>query len=268
MIEDDDFESLLGLNKSIQSMNDEAMIKRKREGIGCALCNFLGYTLNEDKKQILCSCSKEKFFMEIYKKSNVPRLYIGKTIEDWNTRSDALGNDLGIQQTISEKVYALMKFYIKHFPNICAGHSPNIKHSANVRNKLHSILFEGGIGSGKTFIASVMVQIAIQNGLSAKYYDWSDIIETMVDFDKKEQADEIIDNFKNMEFIALDGVEFLNYNHPQLPFHIDRLAKARINSGKPIMIFAFNNYQQIQSGSGWQSLLRNCLTIRLPRAIN
>jgi chromosomal replication initiation ATPase DnaA len=161
-----------------------------------------------------------------------------------------------------------MKFYNRHFLNICAGHSPKIKHSSTMRNSLHSILFEGGIGSGKTFLASIMVQHAIRKNINAKYYDWNELLETFIDFNKKDLADDIIEDFKNLDFIALDGVEFLNFNHPQLPFHIDRLAKARLNSGKPIMIFAFNNHTSIQGGSGWQSLLRNCLTIRLPRAIN
>lgn len=262
-----EFESILGIDELKNNLSSLAKSSRKNQGIGCVLCNYTGYTNSDNNKSVMCKCQKDKFYKEIFTKCNVPNLYLNKTIEDWNTRTDSLGNDLGMQQIVSQNIYTLLNFYDQHFTNICQGKLPRIKHTTFVRNTLHSILFEGGIGSGKTFIASVMVQSAIKKNLTAKYYDWSELLECFIDFDKKEKADEIIDDFKNLNFIALDGVEYLNYNHPQMAFQIDRLSKARLNSGKPIMIFASNNYSQITAGSGWNSLLRNCLTIRLPSTI-
>ena len=267
-MEENEFESMLGLNGTVQELNKKAMLKRKREGIGCVLCDYTGFTISKDQKQVMCSCTKDKFYYEVFKKANVPNLYIGKNIEDWNTRTDAFGNDLGVQQNISEKTYALVKFYIKHLNGICTNNCPTIKHSGNMKAELHSLLFEGGIGSGKTFLASIMVQHAIRKNLSAKYYDWNELIETLIDFNKKDLADDVVEEFKNLDFIVLDGVEYSNFNHPQLPHHLDRVSKARANSGKPIMIFASNDHPSIQAGSGWKSLLKNCLLIRLPRAIN
>lgn len=266
-MEFNEFESLLGLSHKKIHLDRKAQLQRKKEGIGCALCNYTGYTLTANEKSVMCTCEKEKFFKDIFIKCDVPQLFLNKTIEDWNVRTDALGNDLGMQQTISQYVYTLLKSYDKHFINICNGHLPKLRHTNNIRNSLHSILFEGGIGSGKTFIASVMVQSAIRKNLTAKYYDWSDLLETFIDYDKKNKADEIIDEMKHLNFVAIDGVEYLNLNHPQLLFHIDRFSKARLNSSNPTMIFASNNYTQMQTGSGWKSLLRNCLTIRLPSTI-
>lgn len=260
-----EFELTLGLNK-IEELNKKAMFARKREGKGCVLCNYTGYTTNSENKEIMCSCEKNKFFHEIYSRANIPRAYLNKNLDDWNTRTDASGNDLGMQQIRSENVYTLLKYYDKHFVRICNGNPPTFKHSVNMSDKLGSIIFEGGIGSGKTFIASVMVQLAIQKNLTAKYFDWTELLETFIDFDKKEIANDIIDDFKNLDFIALDGVENL-ISHTQLPFQLERLARARLGSNKPTFIMAFGNVDQISNASGWRSFISNCITIHLPMAV-
>lgn len=259
-----EFELLLGLDR-IQDLNRKAVHDRKRQGKGCVLCNYTGYTTNSENKETMCSCEKNKFFYEIYNRANVPKAFIDKTLDDWNTRTDASGNDLGIQQVRSENVYTLLKNYDKHFVRICKGNPPNFKHSVNMIDKLSSLIFEGGIGSGKTFIASVMVQLAIKQNLTAKYFDWTELLETFIDFEKKEIANDIIDDFKNLDFIALDGVENL-INHSQLSFHLERLARARLGSNKPTFIMAFGNVDQISNASGWRSLISNCVTIHLPTA--
>lgn len=263
MTADNEFLEFLGIDK--QEIDNRAKLQRKREGKGCTLCNYTGLINNE--KTEFCSCVKNKMLFEIFNKANVPSVYYGKTVEDWNTRTDNLGNDLGVHQKTSELVYVLLKNYDRLIPRICLGHNIKVKHSGTMSAKLHSLHFDGGIGSGKTFIASVMVQSAIKQNLSAKYYEWSDILQIVTDYDKKDQLDEIVDDFKNLDFIALDGVENYNYSHPQMPIHIDRISKARLNSGKPIFIMSNGNVSSIVSCSGWPSLLRNCLTIRLPGAI-
>lgn len=264
MSEENEFLKFLGINK--EEMDKRAKFQRKKDGKGCVLCDYTGL-LNSEKGSEFCSCVKNKMLRDIFIKANVPKIYLGKTMEDWNTRSDNAGNDLGSQQSISERVYFLLKNYERVISKICAGHQIKIKHSGNISTSLHSLNFDGGIGSGKTFISSVMVQAAIREKLSAKYYEWSEILQIVTDYDKKDQLDEIVDDFKNLDFIALDGVENYNYNHPQMAIHIDRISRARLNSGKPIFIMSNGNVSSVVNGSGWPSLLRNCLTIRLPHAI-
>ena len=98
MSETDDFLSSLNIKVDLQQLRDRAYQMRKESGKGCALCDYHGYTVNYKGQHIFCSCVKEKLLLDIYKIANVPNVYIGKTIEDWNTRTDGLGNDLGIQQ--------------------------------------------------------------------------------------------------------------------------------------------------------------------------
>lgn len=262
----DSFEDLLGLNATVEDLRNSAKYARMQEGKGCFNCNYNGYTTNYQGKAILCSCTKDKIFKELFGKSNVPSLYYNKSVDDWNTRTDSLGNDLGPQQNISEKIFSLIKFYDKNLFKICSGTAIKIVHTGNVRNNLHSLIFEGGIGSGKTFIASVLVQSAIKKGLSAKFYDWSDLIQTLSDFDKKSDVDILLEEFKNLDFIAIDGVEIYQYMPPQIIPQLDRISKARLNSGKPSIIMICGNISNY-GGSGWNSLIKSCLHIRLPQTI-
>jgi hypothetical protein len=263
MSELNDFEKILGVDK-IKSMRENAKLKRMSDGKGCALCDYTGYTTSDDGKAAMCSCLKEQFFKELFHKANVPKAFWNKTVADWNTRTDSYGKDLGAQQNISEKIYSLLSFYERNLVKICRGKFPKLKHTYNVVREVCSIHFEGGIGSGKSFIAAVIVQSAIRRNLSAKYYDWTELLQILTDFEKKEQADEVLEEFKELDLVAIDGIEIYSYNHPQLSIHLDRISKARLHSGKPILLFSNGNAQQISTGSGWNSLLKSCLTIRLP----
>jgi DNA replication protein DnaC len=128
-------------------------------------------------------------------------------------------------------------------------------------------LFEGGVGSGKTFIASVMVKEAIKLNMNAKYFDWSELCQTLGDFNNKEEIEAIVDRFKTFDFVVIDGIEDYPYFPPYFFMQLDRMCKARINSGKPYMLFSNGSQFNIKTGSGWQSLLRHCLIIRLPQTI-
>lgn len=262
---DADFSEILGLSKiTSDEMKEGAKLYKIKRGIGCVLCDYSGYTTNNIGKAVMCTCEKERFYKKLYRQSNVPFLFESKTLDDWNTRTDSLGRDLGNEEQISQKVITLLKFYEKKFSRICEGDCPKVKHTGNIVSRLHSILFDGKSGSGKTFIASVMVQTAIRKNLTTKYFEWSDLISVMTDFDKKEEFDQINEDFKTLDFIVVDGIEQYSYTHPLFVQNLDRLAKSRLNSGKPIFLMVLGSTSSISSGSGWNSLIRNCLTIRLP----
>ena len=157
---DADFTDILGLN--VENLKEGARRYKMNKGIGCALCDYSGYTTNYKGKAAMCSCEKEKFLKELYAKANVPRVYVGRTLDDWNTRTDAHGRELGIEQINSERVYTFLKHFEKHLVDIVNNDPPTVRHSGNIRSPLHSIIFDGKNGSGKTFIGAVLVQSAIK----------------------------------------------------------------------------------------------------------
>jgi DNA replication protein DnaC len=109
-----------------------------------------------------------------------------------------------------------------------------------------------------------MVQSAIRKNLTSKYYEWSDLISVITDFDKKDEVEQINEEFKNLDFVVIDGIEQYSYTHPLFIQNLDRLVKSRLNSGKPIFLMILGSTSNISTGSGWNSLIQNCLTIRLP----
>jgi len=262
-MDEPDFKDILGL--TVDKLKEGARRYKMSKGIGCALCDYSGYTTNYKGKDVMCSCEKEKFLKELYVKANVPRVYVGKSLDDWDIRTDAQGRDLGIESTTSERVLSLLNFFDRYMVDIVNNDPPSLRHTRNIKTPLKSIIFDGKNGSGKTFIGAVLVQSAIKKGLSSKYYDWTEIISILSDFDKKDEFDKMNDEFKSLDFIVIDGIEQYKHTHPQFPQNLDRLSKSRVNSGKPFILLTYGT-SSISSGSGWNSLLRNCITIRLPYA--
>ncbi len=257
-----DFDNILGVDKIVK-LREKAKTERMIEGKGCSLCDYSGYTINEDGLSSMCSCQKTKFFIELFRLADVPAYLFNKTVDDWNFRTGKNGKDLGSQQDISQKTYALISFYDKHLINICTNQAPKIKHSGGIKQQLHSILFEGGTGSGKTFIAAVLVQSAIKKGLTAKYYKLSDIIDILTKSEKYDQADRINEEFKNLDLVAIDCIQQYDY-YAKYTLQLDRISSARLNSGKPTLLFSDGNASSVSNGSSWNSLLQSCITVRLP----
>ena len=106
---DVDFSEILGLKKLSDNLNESRKLQSIREGRGCVLCDYTGYTTNVNGKDIMCSCEKDKFLKELYIKSNVPRVHLLKTLDDWDTRNDARGRELGAQQATSENIHNFLK---------------------------------------------------------------------------------------------------------------------------------------------------------------
>lgn len=263
-MEEEDFLASMGLNLTPEKLKEAARQSRIDSGNGCADCNYFGHTVNSQGKAILCHCVRDRFQQQMYQAANIPQAYIKKELSDWSVNSDSSGNDLGREKQISLQVYTLLQFYCKNFNNIVNGNLPKLTHSNNKVNKLHSILFKGGIGSGKTFLASVMVKEAIKKNLNAAYFEWSELAQSIGDFNEKEATEEIAEKFKNYDFIVLDGIENYPYFTPYFFVQLDRICKLRLNSGKPIIMFSNGTHDQIKAGSGWSSLLKNCLSIKLP----
>ena len=78
----------------------------------------------------------------------------------------------------------------------------------------------GGNNSGKTFIASISVQEAIKNNLSAKFYDWSNLVDILSNFSRKEELNEAIFRNSNRPKLTIantikgHGVSFMENSVP------------------------------------------------------
>ena len=131
-MDEPDFKDILGL--TVDKLKDGARKYKMSKGIGCALCDYSGYTTNYKGKDVMCSCEKEKFLKELYTKANVPRVYIGKSLDNWDIRTDAQGRDLGNESTTSERVLSLLKFFERYMVDIVNNDPPLLRHTRNMKN--------------------------------------------------------------------------------------------------------------------------------------
>ena len=258
------FLSSMGVTQA-DDLREAGRIQRMREDIGCELCDYLGYVTTSDGKGALCKCMKRKAHHRLYEEAKIPRAWWDKTLEDWDTRQDSRGYDLGAQRMLSERVKKLFSYYAKNVRHIVAGHPPSVTH-AGTRDKLHSLVLEGSNGSGKTFLIAVTLQDALRQGHTAYFIEWSDLIDICRSFHKEEDQDHLRDVFGNYDLVAIDNATA----YDNLPNHcivqLDRLFRARLNSGKPVLIGAEAGWENMVAGSGWRALVANCLVASLPRA--
>lgn len=259
-----EFLASMNLEANADKLREAGKMERMRENIGCAKCDYLGYAYNSEGKGVLCSCIKQASHHRLYEEARVPRKWWDATLHDWNTRQDSKGYDLGAQQKLSEKVKRLFDYYAKHIPHIVSGHPPTITHGG-MRDKLHSLVLEGGNGSGKTFLISVTLQDSLRRGHSAYFIEWSDLIDSCRSFHKEDEQDSLRQILGDYDLVAIDNVT----PYDNLPNHcivqLDRLFRARLNSGKPTLIGAEVGWQNIVAGSGWRALVSNCRVASLPR---
>lgn len=262
-LNENQFLSSMGVAQA-DELREAGRIQRMREDIGCAECDYLGYITTSNGKGARCKCMKRKELHRLYEEAMIPRAWWDKTLEDWDTRQDSHGYDLGAQRKLSENVKRLFDYYAKHLRNIVAGYPPSVTH-AGVRDKLHSLVLEGGNGSGKTFLISVTLQSALRNGQTAYFIEWSDLIDICRSFHKESEQDNLREIFGSYDLVAIDNATV----YDNLPNHcivqLDRLFRARLNSGKPVLIGAEVGWDNIVAGSGWRALTANCLRATLPR---
>jgi len=252
---------------SVDDLKASAIKYRQSTGEGCHLCDYHGHLINHEGRAYLCSCTKNKFLRSMYELAEVPNDYIESELSDWNVNAVG-GNDLGSERKVSKRTLKIVEFYIKNLNNIINGYLPNLILPGKVNKKLHAVLFEGDNDSGKSFLASIMVKEAIKLNRRAKYFDWSNIVAIIGDYNQTENINKLADEFKNLDFLVIDGIE--KYQHFNPPFYaqFDRLCKLRVNSGKPYMLFSNGTHHDIVVGSGWKSLTKNCIDIRLPKIVN
>jgi DNA replication protein DnaC len=212
-----------------------------------------------------CECKRKSMWHRTYMDAGVPPQFFDCTIEsDWNLNQDAYGNDLGKDRKRKIAIGEFIKKYINNIPLFNAGLKMKINRKRKSVIKTNSLLLIGGIKSGKSLLASIIVQKNLNRGLSATMYDWIHLCCVLSDYKQREEHDEIAEDFKESALIVIDGVQYFENRSSSFLFQLDRLARERMASGKPIVITGDPNYEKIISGNNWKSLLETCYKITLP----
>jgi DNA replication protein DnaC len=245
----------------------------------CPNCKDKGFVIAEnDDNEIaeICPCQITKLWNKVFIEAGVSIEFFDKTIEtDWNLQQDAYGNDLGANKKRKQKIGEFMANYVKNIPILNAGYKFTINRKNKSPLKINSLLLVGGNKSGKSLLAAIAIQETLKKGLSAKMFDWLELRKLMHEYNKKEEQEEIMQDFSNKALIVIDNVQNVkrsndNSVNQMADFAIlefERLCRRRIASGKPTIITSDSTYPEINAGNNWQNLIESCYTIQLPSPV-
>lgn len=211
---------------------------------------------------------KIKRFYELYDEAGIAPLYREKTLNaDWNLKQDFNSRDLS-PSDLDRKKYAgaLMSKYVKALPLLCQGQKFKIySKKSNKSTEFTSLMLIGGPNSGKTLLASIVVMSAIKQGLTAKLYEWTELCTALQSYDARTRQDEIAEEMKTFDVIAIDGVTDYNISSQCFIMQLDRISKTRSGTGKPTIIAGDNDMKTIKNAKqGWHGLLNSCRELYLP----
>lgn len=121
------------------------------------LCTICGDTGNDNGK--LCKCVKDEYIAELKKECELDTR-AAFSFDECNTQIIKSSN----QKKAITQLYAKMREYAQKFPNI------------TYRN----LIFSGGIGTGKTCLASATARACVERGYSAKIMSAYEFNSTML----------------------------------------------------------------------------------------
>ena len=235
----------------------------------CTKCKDRGFTFNQEHQAVQCSCARDRMYAAEYEKAGIPPAHFHWTLNThWNMHEDAFGDPLGeTAKRLKESVQAFLTAYMVALPTIAKNRIPfKLKYPNGSRKSVTSLMLVGGSGSGKSMVASIVAQAAVRHGVSVKFYDFLEVLSILRDFNKSAEQDTLAVEWATADLVVLDGLTGEYHMGDKGPFKMqfDRLARARMNLAKPIVVTASVDYKNLETGSAWKSLMQTIHAIDLP----
>src|SRR5690606_1116212 len=139
-------------------------------------------------------------------------------------------------------IKAFAQKYIKVIPALCA--IPPLPFKLYVKGTyvrdITNVLFEGGEGSGKSLLASIIAQSAIKKALSVQYYDWLHLKLNLKDYSQKEEHASINYHFNHSDLLIIDNIQGVDEDENKLGAYLsdqlDYIFMTRSNNNKPTIL--------------------------------
>lgn len=168
----------------------------------CGLCKDTGYILNAQKTK-MCNCLKQKLFDIEYNKSNVSNLD-KENFKNFNIR---LYSDKADESKYSSSLSP--RENIEYIKNISKQFIDNFD---NTEEK--NLIFSGGTGLGKTFMANCIVNELLKNGKTVLYQTAPVMLDSIISniFGKNTSAVDISESLITVDLLVIDdlGTETMN----------------------------------------------------------
>lgn len=168
----------------------------------CGICKDTGYVL-KDQSTYMCNCLKQKLFNIEYNKSNISNLD-KENFQQFNSKlySDKIdetkyNSNISPRENI-EGIKDSVKDFIENFDN------PEEK----------NLIFSGGTGLGKTFMANCVVNELLKKGKTVLYQTAPVMLDAIINniFGKNSSHVDISENLLTVDLLVIDdlGTETMN----------------------------------------------------------
>ena len=245
---------------------------KSTEGL-CPLCEGTERRLVDGVYEF-CKCWRDRVYPAKFREAGIPEAYYGMTLSDWNINEDGNSRALNAREIArKENVLAIMTPYIKCLPLWCASPpmSLPLPHKNGTTSKISSLAISGNRKSGKTMLAALIGMGACRFGLRVKFYQWAELVPILTSFENREQQDALADEFRTAHYVIIDNIRNTSINYPYFRIQLERLSGTRLASGKPTILTFYeddrNGYTEYEGGSVWESLIKSCFSLPLPRSI-
>jgi len=232
------------------------------------------FVINENGEAIFNDEIYDHYIESKYKTINIPHEYWGYTIEDFNIRQDAYGNELSIvDRNMKTKAKDFVIQYIDNLNKILNGEIITIKNSNNDNINVFNIIFCGGKSSGKTLLASAVTKEAASINLNSSFFfSWYYILDGFMKYhldpNSISETQEIESLFKNKQIVTIDGINNKNYD-PTNAFKrkFEAMMEYRSTHGKVTIFTTTNSYSELINmfGPVTQRFIQESIFIYLPQ---
>ena len=260
--------TILGFSDDEERYLDE-LRGRYSDKAKCQDCGDTG-TIETESGQQFCRCWRERAWYTKFRQADIPETYYPLEMVDWDPVANGDGAVLSpSDQRRKSQNKIFMEWYLKGLPLICA--SPpeklRLRDMKNHVSLISNLRIIGNRRSGKTMLAALIAKKTIERGLTAKYYNWTEMVNTLSSFEYRAQQDEIAQDFREKNVIVIDDIRDYGIKHAHYKLQLDRLSQIRTSISKPIILtFSNDDYREADQGSAWESLIESCYTVRLPHS--
>lgn len=211
------------------------IVKGKSKVYHCPICKDEGVYFRNDVAY-MCRCSKRKMTDVRREKAGITPHLAKQTFESFDASFYADEKSSDPKRTYRERAISIRDESMKFVKDVVGGEETS------------GLLFLGGVGSGKTFLAAACANALIDQGNEVKFIVVPDFLDEIRDsFRQSSEANEneLMQEVKNVPVLILDDLGAHNYTDWSVKT-LFAIINYRVNYEKPMIVTTNLEQNQIE----------------------
>ena len=226
----------------------------KREEYGCPICKDKGVFF-ESGIAYPCSCKKNELIRAKKEKAGITPHLLKQTFDAFDLSVFDDEKHGANQLTQRENMRRIKEFAMDFVDEVAKA------------KDVSGMLFEGPVGSGKTFLAAACANALVEKGIDVRFLvvpDFLDLIRDTFRSDSEISEEELMQDAKNVDVLILDDLGAHNYTDWSVKT-IFAVLNYRLNYEKPVIVTTNLDRREIENNLGsriYSRLAEACRFIR------